>query len=73
MKNSDRLAQINTFDLLCRMNDNITRLDAEVCILDFIAGKMSMKCDLGIDVTGYKDRCGACIAQWLNAEYDGRW
>ena len=73
MTNREKLLHTSEYDLLCRMNSNITSLDVEVCVLDIITGKMSVKCYPDIDTTGYADRCAACIAAWLNSEYDGRW
>lgn len=85
MKNRDRLAQINTFDLLCKVNGEIDRAQTRAieepesfistCIIDAITEDYEVcpRATGEINMEGYVTICQACIARWLNAEYNGRW
>lgn len=83
MKNRDRLLQINDLDMLARINrffdlaqDNAIS-DPEryenVCVLDAIMERKADCPNPDFSITGYKTICEACIAKWLNSEFDGRW
>lgn len=66
MTNREKLLNTSEYDLLCRMNENLKdrqyMTNALCCILNTF--RYNGECD---------KECDACIAAWLNSEYDGRW
>lgn len=83
MTNREKLLHTSEFDLLKKINDYFNSVQDEaysapktyefVCILDAITQRISDCPSTDFDVTGYETMCDACIAAWLNSEYDGRW
>ena len=62
MKNREILNKMNMYDLLCRLNEGLSDVNDEVCILDALNGcaTTSSYC--------YDYSCERCIADWMNEE-----
>jgi hypothetical protein len=61
-RNRDALAQMAIYDLLCRMQDNISNVLKEetICYLDIVAGDHDEPCRA--------KKCQECLQKWLNEE-----
>ena len=83
MTNRQKLLKTSEYELLCRMNREVVNAQdrilecsespINICIIDAITGDLTVCPDADRDTIGYKSACDACIAAWLNSEYDGRW
>lgn len=67
MTNREKLNGTALYDLLCMMNDK-----SMVCVLQLLDKEQRIRCDMLIK-NPTKQTCHACIANWLNSKYDGRW
>ena len=85
MTNREKLNRECMYDLLCRIEGAIDRAQTRAieypesfistCIIDAITEDYA-ECPRAtgeINMEGYVTICQACIARWLNSEYDGRW
>ncbi len=64
MTNRDKLYEICTYDLLCKINDGLMKVEGggDVCVLDGLNAQFmhSEYC--------YKNKCHKCILEWLDKD-----
>ena len=72
MKNRKYLNDMNLYDLLVEMNENLLSRHHGVCILDgFMSEDDTLdRCGdmVPCDEAGFKDKCRKCIADYLEEE-----
>lgn len=65
MTNRDKLYRLCTYDLLCRINNGLRKIDGgDVCVLDGLNGRFMHSKYCG------ENRCDKCILEYLDKECD---
>lgn len=66
MTNRDKLYKVCTYDLLCKINDGLMKIEGggDACVLDALNGHFmqSEYCGCG------ENRCDKCILEWLDKD-----
>ena len=64
MTNRDKLYRLCTYDLLCRINDELRNANSGVCVLDALEKHFIHSPYCG------KNQCDKCILEYLDEECD---
>lgn len=59
--NAEKLNNMAMYDLLCRMQEMIDKMDGGGCVIDYASGK-EQEC--------YAADCRSCIQEFLNEPHD---